>query len=115
MGTKPTRRQWTLKSAREMLGEVRTRTEKAVTELEPVLKRREASGPGPEQAELDEEVRQIVGTWVRAMEALGLEVNGLWRVDFDTGTGYFSWKWPEEALEYFRDGDEDSGSRSRIQ
>jgi hypothetical protein len=98
-----------------MLGDVRVRTEKAVTELEPVLERREAADAGPEQAALDEEVREIVGSWVRAMEALGLEVNGLWRVDFDTGTGYLSWRWPEEALEHFREGDEDSGARTRIQ
>ena len=49
------------------------------------------------------------------MEALGVEVKGLWRVDFDNGSGYYCWQWPEEQLEYFHDYEEGFEGRSRIQ
>jgi hypothetical protein len=49
------------------------------------------------------------------MEALGLEVKGLWLVDFDNGSGYFCWKWPEEKLEFFHGYDEGFQGRTRIQ
>jgi len=49
------------------------------------------------------------------MEALGLEVKGLWLVDFDNGSGYFCWTWPEEGLEYFHGYEEGFEGRTRIQ
>ncbi len=53
--------------------------------------------------------------WAREMEALGLEVKGLWLVDFDTGGGYYCWKWPEQGLEYYHGYEEGFGGRTRIQ
>jgi hypothetical protein len=49
------------------------------------------------------------------MEALGLEVKGLWLVDFDNGSGYYCWRWPEEDLAYFHGYDEGFDGRVRIQ
>jgi hypothetical protein len=49
------------------------------------------------------------------MEALGVEVKGLWLVDFDNGSGYYCWQWPEEGLEYFHGYEEGFEARSRIQ
>jgi hypothetical protein len=52
--------------------------------------------------------------WAREMEALGLEVKGLWLVDFDSGSGYYCWQWPEERLEFYHGHDEGFAGRARI-
>ena len=61
------------------------------------------------------ELASAVAAWVRAMEALGVEVEGRWLVDFDHGRGYYCWRWPEERLDYFHGYDEGFAGRVRIQ
>ena len=51
----------------------------------------------------------------REMEALGLEVKGLWLVDFDSGGGFYCWRWPEPALAHFHTYDEGFDGRTPIQ
>ena len=111
-----TKRCWSLENARAMLGEVRSRTESAVREVEPLLAEREELAEGaPERRELDGRIQQHISTWLRSMEALGLEVKGLWLVDFDNGSGYYCWRWPEDRLEFFHGYDEGFEGRTRIQ
>ncbi len=112
----PEKRQWSLEGARALLDEVRERTGRATDQVNDLLKEREglAAGSG-ERAESDARVRTAVSRWVRSMEALGVEVQGLWLVDFDNGHGYYCWRWPEVDLAYFHGYDEDFGGRVRIQ
>jgi len=79
--------------------------------------RRSDIGPGDDAARtaLEQELARAVSGWVRAMEALGVEVKGRWLVDFDNGRGYYCWRWPEEQLEYFHGYDEGFSGRVRIQ
>jgi len=110
------RRSWTLPAAREMLAEVRRRTELSVQEAEKLLQQRDAALEGsPERASLETTLRQVVSHWVRSMEALGVEVKGLWLIDFDNGEGYYCWRWPEGELAYFHGYDEGFSGRVRIQ
>jgi len=99
-----------------MLGEVRERTGTAVSGIEPLLAERDGvTRDAPERHALDIRIQKVISSWVRSMEALGVEVKGLWRVDFDNGSGYFCWQWPEEQLEYFHGYEEGFEGRIRIQ
>ena len=62
----------------------------------------------------DIEEREAVQRWAHQMEALGAEVKGVWLVDFDNGTGYYCWKWPEEELAWFHTYEDGFGGRVRI-
>lgn len=109
-------RHWTLESAQEFFPEVRSRTARAVEEVESlaeerVLHREES----PDRRRIENRIRGAVERWAREMEALGLEVKGLWLVDFDTGGGYYCWQWPEERLGYFHTYDDGFAGRTRIQ
>jgi hypothetical protein len=108
-------RAWTLETARELLPDVRARTARAVEEAEALVEERARFPAGsPERVALEGRIEAVVARWAREMEALGLEVKGLWLVDFDSGSGYYCWQWPEERLEYYHGYDEGFAGRARI-
>lgn len=110
------KRTWTLEGARAILGDVRERTERAVREVEALASERERQPDGsPEKRAVEDRIRAAVERWSREMEALGLEIKGLWLVDFDNGSGYYCWRWPEPALEYFHGYEAGFAGRARIQ
>lgn len=90
-----------------MLPEVRRATEEAYRGVE----RLAASGGRAAQTEAD----AIVQAWAQALLARGLEIKGLWLVDFDNGSGYYCWRYPEERLDFYHSYEEGFGGRMRIQ
>jgi hypothetical protein len=62
-----------------------------------------------------DEAQQIVGRWADAIMQIGVEVKGLWLVDFDNGSGYYCWQYPEESLQYFHGYDDGFGGRVKLQ
>lgn len=108
-------RRWTLDAARELLPEVRDRTARAVEAVERLEEERARHDErSPERRQIESRLQETVGRWARQMEALGLEVKGLWLVDFDTGGGYYCWKWPEERLDFFHGYEDGFAGRTRI-
>jgi len=107
-------RSWTLEGARAVLPDVRERTERAVEEAERLVLAREGADER-EAARVDAAIQAVIERWAHEMEALGAEVKGVWLVDFDNGSGYYCWKWPEEVVDHFHGYEEGFGGRSRIQ
>jgi hypothetical protein len=108
-------RRWTLETARELLPDVRARTQRAVAEAEALAEEQALHAEDAvKRGELAERIEAVVTRWAREMEALGLDVKGLWLVDFDSGSGYYCWQWPEERLEFYHGYDEGFTGRGRI-
>jgi hypothetical protein len=62
-----------------------------------------------------EDYQHIVQQWADDVISLGIDVKGLWLVDFDNGSGYYCWQHPEESLQYFHGYDEGFGGRVKLQ
>ena len=61
------------------------------------------------------EQQQVVGRWAESVMGLGIDVKGIWLVDFDNGSGYYCWQYPEESLQYFHGYEEGFGGRVKLQ
>lgn len=95
----PARRVFTLDEARALLPRVKDLTAEAV------LRYGQLSG------ELEGERESVVEEWIREVRSLGVEIKGLWLVDFDSGAGYYCWKYPEPAINHFHGYEEGFGGR----
>jgi hypothetical protein len=85
-----------------LLPEVQRLTHEAFEQVD------ELSSEEPDQYE------RIVTEWAESVIGLGIEVKGLWLVDFDSGAGYYCWHYPEPALEYFHGYDEGFPGRVKL-
>ena len=95
---------FTLSEAQALLPLVRGITETAYQSLELVSAQlNEMLVCDPRRGELSRNYETLVRCWVAKMERLGLTSSGLWRIDFDTGEGYLSWRLPELRIAYYRD------------
>ena len=95
------KRMFTYEEAAALLPEVERLTQEAVAAVEELADDANSA-----------EYQTIVSSWADSLTSLGLEVKGLWLVDFDTGSGYYCWSWPEPSLQYYH-GYED-GFRGRV-
>jgi hypothetical protein len=96
--------------ARALLPRVREVTEDAYRKVQAI-----ETGQTPTDRSAQAEVDRAVSEWARTVMELGLEVKGLWLVDFDNGSGYYCWRYPEDDLLYFHSYDEGFRGRMRIQ
>jgi len=96
---------FTLDQARTVLPRVRELTSDAVFKFARLA----------EDEDNENERQGVVGEWAREILALGAEIKGLWLVDFDSGAGYYCWKYPESSLEYFHGYEEGFAGRLPLQ
>ncbi len=96
---------FTYEDASALLPEVQRLTEVAVA----------AAGDLADDTATTEQYQHIVQDWANEVMSLGIEVKGLWLVDFDNGSGYYCWQWPEESLQYFHGYDEGFRGRVKLQ
>jgi hypothetical protein len=98
------RRIFTYEEAAALLPQAQRITSEAVSEVE--------SLPESEEATADSE--KIITDWAGAIIELGIEVKGLWLIDFDNGSGYYCWQHPEASLQYFHGYEEGFGGRVKL-
>lgn len=104
---------FTYAEAQALLPEVRTITEEAESTVEQI--RTAMIEQGASEERVREQVDRVVSAWARALLARGLEVKGLWLVDFDSGSGYYCWRHPEPSLQFFHSYEDGFRGRVRIQ
>lgn len=57
--------------------------------------------------EIELEINNLIQEWQTKAEKLGAVSKGLWIADFDSGDGYYCWKFPETQITHwhgYRDG-----------
>lgn len=99
------KRVFTLEEARTLLPKVKELTSDAVFKFARLA----------EDEENEDERQGVVGEWAREILALGAEIKGLWLVDFDSGAGYYCWKYPETSLDHFHGYEEGFSGRLPLQ
>ena len=60
------------------------------------------------------EYQTIINAWADGIMRLGIQVKGLWLIDFDNGSGYYCWQYPEPSLQYFHGYEEGFGGRVKL-
>jgi len=94
-----------------LLPEVQRLTQAAYDRVETL----KAGLDGARAADVHRQIDQAIGDWARAVIERGIEVKGLWLVDFDSGSGYYCWRHPEPGLHFFHSYEEGFGGRMPIQ
>jgi len=106
-------RVFTYDEACSLLPEVQRVTEAAYRQVSALVEDFPEAGAARER--IQAQVDTIVRSWVESVTGLGIEVKGLWLVDFDNGSGYYCWRYPEPALQYYHSYEEGFRGRVRIQ
>lgn len=106
------KRIFTYEEARELMQQVVEITREAAERVDELLSETGDLAAEDVPDEVLDEYNVIVDEWARAILDLGVEVKGLWLVDFDSGSGYYCWKYPEPALQYFHGYEE--GFKGRV-
>ena len=107
------RRVFSLEEAREILPLLIKITEEAQYQVRVLTHQLQLIKAGDELGlkSLESRIQKLIEKWQSKVESLGAEPKGLWIVDFDHGSGYFCWKFPEPTI-FFCHGYQD-GFQSR--
>jgi hypothetical protein len=104
------KRIFSYEEANALMPDVRRITEEAYQRVESL-----SASAGHGTAQMQTRIEEAVTAWAQAILALGVEVKGLWLVDFDNGSGYYCWRHPEPGLHYYHTYEEGFRGRVRIQ
>ncbi len=65
--------------------------------------------------EIEADISSEVDKWQSKLARLGVTPKGMWLADFDTGTGYYCWKFPENDIRFFHGYQDGFSGRIEIQ
>jgi hypothetical protein len=110
-------REFTLAQANDLLPLIYRITEEANKAVRKQINRIEAvKGTKPEIISLAEaEIDKVTKAWSNKMLRLGVYPKGHWLCDFDSGHGYYCWKFPENQVKYFHGYKDGFSGRIEVQ
>lgn len=108
------KRTFTYEEALALFPEIRAITAAAVARVTEAIDGKSFASVEQIPDELIDQYNEIVAEWTGTMRELGLEVKGLWLVDFDSGSGYYCWRYPEDALDHYHGYDEGFAGRVKL-
>lgn len=111
MDDSPEKKIFSYEEATALLPEVRRLTETAYLEASSVAVPGTLESLNPE---VEGRLGEILIQWAQAVMATGAEVKGVWLVDFDNGSGYYCWRYPENGLHYYHSYEDGFRGRMRI-
>ena len=112
---RPARRLFSYDEALSTFPTVRDLTTAAVRQVEAVVSSVQSREElAARQEELAEICDGIVEAWAREIGDLGCEVKGKWLVDWDSGDGYYCWRFPEKTISFFHTYEEGFSGRMPI-
>lgn len=108
---------YTLEEAQELLPVVWKITDNANKKFQELTSRLELQREKDPTvaADIDREVDELVNCWKVKLRKLGVSPKGLWLADFDNGTGYYCWKFPERQITHYHGYQDGFMGRRRIQ
>ena len=65
--------------------------------------------------EMEQQISLEVERWQSKLIRLGLTPKGMWLADFDNGSCYYCWKFPETDIRYFHGYQDGFSGRTEIQ
>lgn len=99
---------FTLSEARAVLPVVSRLTKQYSERVQCLIKEIESlKAESPRADILETEAGRLIQDWQSKIQKLGGLPKGMWIVDFDSGDGYFCWKFPEKSIQcwhHYRDG-----------
>jgi hypothetical protein len=107
-GADRARKVFTYDEAARLLPEVRRLTDEAYRAVESI------SDAATSAESAQPLVEAVVTRWANDVMSMGIDVKGLWLIDFDNGSGYYCWQYPEEGLQFFHSYEEGFRGRTRI-
>ncbi len=108
---------FSLEQARSVLPVIRRITQEFSVKVEAMMARLESVSLTQTETitRLEAEVNDLIKAWHEKIKKLGAKPKGLWLVDFDSGDGYFCWKYPETDLEFWHSYDDGFTGRVPIE
>lgn len=95
----PTGPVFSYQQALESLPEVRRITREAVERVESLSHRlRSREELERKLPEIEAATQVIFDEWQRSINAQGCYPKGMWLVDWDSGAGYYCWRYPEPTI-----------------
>jgi len=94
------KKHFTLQEANKLLPHIFVITDKSNQMLKELLNRHKAvKGHYLEKEKhLDLQIQAVIDDWNTKMTKLGVTPKGVWLVDFDSGSDFYCWKYPETEV-----------------
>lgn len=107
---------FSLDEARELLPVVFRITKSYSLKVEALVERLDTIGGSNEalSSTIETQVNALIQEWQGKVQKLGALPKGLWIADFDSGDGYFCWKYPERGIEYWHKYTDGYSKRVRV-